>query len=308
MPAFSVDESLVIDAPLAQVRESLLDFRQWPAWSPWICAEPDCKIEYAADGKSYHWEGAIIGSGSMKILREQDSRIDYDLQFLKPFKSKAKVNFELLQEGADRTKVHWRMESSMPFFLFFMVKKTQALISSDYRRGLQRLKDFIERGEVQAKLEFPGASEGLDTQFLGLRKLSKISEIAAVSEGQFERLAAELERLGLEPSGPPMTISHSFDPVQDRLAYTLAIPVAKPVQGHGEAFVSERIKLERCYKIVLRGPYRHLASAWACGMMHAQAKVFRSDTAADKVERYLNDPQRVPEQELCTELLFPMRS
>ncbi len=41
----------------------LSDFKQWPQWSPWLIMEPDCRLDYATDGKSYSWVGKRIGAG-----------------------------------------------------------------------------------------------------------------------------------------------------------------------------------------------------------------------------------------------------
>lgn len=307
MPAFEVDESVEINAPLDAVKSSILDFRAWSAWSPWVCADPDCKLDYAQDKQSYSWDGQIIGAGGMKVKEVKDDAIYYDLEFLKPFKSKSKVDFQLHAVGDTRTRLHWRMQSSLPFFMFFMVKSMRAFISGDYRRGLLKLKDLLEQGKVPSELEFPGVGQGLETAYFGIRKVSTLGEIAKVTAQEMPRLYRELEQRGEAITGPAMTISHSFDPVEDRLAYTLALAVKAPLGDLGSDFVSDRIAMPRSYQVVHKGPYRHLANAWASGMMHERAKKFRPIKKADKIEVYLNDPETTPEQELLTRLHFPAR-
>jgi len=39
MPAFQVNKLIVINAPIATLRESLMDYKQWPSWSPWLITE-----------------------------------------------------------------------------------------------------------------------------------------------------------------------------------------------------------------------------------------------------------------------------
>lgn len=54
------------------------------------------------------------------MLTEKSESYDYlamDLQFLKPWKSFAKVAFHL-EESTLGTVVRWTMESRLPFFLF----------------------------------------------------------------------------------------------------------------------------------------------------------------------------------------------
>lgn len=47
MPAFQVKRSIIINAPVNDVKASLIDFRQWPIWSPWLIMEPETKLNYS---------------------------------------------------------------------------------------------------------------------------------------------------------------------------------------------------------------------------------------------------------------------
>lgn len=307
MPAFEVDESIEIQAPIAKVRAALLDFHGWPEWSPWICAEPQCKIDFASDGQSYAWDGKIIGAGNMKVIRSEDRAIYYDLEFQKPFKSRSKVDFQLEDHGEDRCTLRWRMQSSMPFFLFFMVKSTQAFVASDYRRGLARLKDKLELGKVNSSLSFPGVGKGIKTAYLGVRKACSIAEIGRITAVEMPRLMQELEERKVKVTGAPMNISHSFDPVKDRLAFTLALPVSEVLGDLGSDLVSDILDIPKSYKVVHKGAYHHLANAWASGVMHERAKCFSPQRRADKVEVYVSDPGSTAPEALITELHFPAK-
>jgi len=56
----------------------------------------------------------------MQITSEEENKIiKSDLQFLKPWKSFARVNFMLEPQG-EGTKVSWTMESKLPFFMFWI--------------------------------------------------------------------------------------------------------------------------------------------------------------------------------------------
>jgi len=90
MPKMKIAKTKQINAPISKVFAILNDMSSWSKWSPWLIMDPDAKVEVAADNKSYSWDGDRVGSGHMKILREHDNRtVDYDLTFLKPWKSKA---------------------------------------------------------------------------------------------------------------------------------------------------------------------------------------------------------------------------
>ena len=91
MPKMNVAKSITINAPQQKIKEFLADFHNWTNWSPWLICEPEATINYADNGKYYKWEGNRVGGGEMKVTAEKDNRIDYDLTFLKPWKSRPQL-------------------------------------------------------------------------------------------------------------------------------------------------------------------------------------------------------------------------
>jgi uncharacterized protein YndB with AHSA1/START domain len=145
---FTVQRSIVISKPADSVFASVSDFSTWPSWSPWLSQEPDCPAEIeGAPGKPGHtqsWDGKKIGSGRMELTEVVPGRrLDYDLFFIKPWKSRSKAAFAFEKEG-QATRVTWFMEGTLPLFLFFMKKKMTAMVGSDYERGLVMLKELLE--------------------------------------------------------------------------------------------------------------------------------------------------------------------
>lgn len=306
MPKYSVVETVTVDAPADKVRDIVRDFKQWPPWSPWLSAEPSCPIEYSEDGKSYSWDGKIIGSGKMQLLAESLDKFDYKLFFFKPFKSQADVSFKFAEEGG-KTKVSWTMDSSMPFFMFFLVKMMKAWISSDYKRGLAKLKDYAETGTVPSKNEFEGVGAGLNSAYVGLRGKCAIDDMGDDMASKYGRLKKWLEESGTKASAAPLSIYHKFDMVGGTTDYTAAIPVEKVPSDLPPDFVVGTLNAPKTFKVKHVGAYRHLGSAWSAGMMHGRAKAYKTAKGHDPYELYLNDPESTPEAELVTEIHFPAR-
>ncbi len=98
---------------------------------------PEAQVTVSADPKSvgstYEWKGNIMAQ--VRLLTETHSRqlIDDELLFLKPFKSKAQVRFELAPTSRG-TKLTWVMDSSLPWFMFWMIPMMKTFIGMDYRR------------------------------------------------------------------------------------------------------------------------------------------------------------------------------
>jgi|TARA_B110000438_G_scaffold206565_2_gene198288 uncharacterized protein YndB with AHSA1/START domain len=118
MPKFAVSKSIDISKPIEETYACVRDFRTWPTWSPWLITEPEAAMVYAPDGKSYSWDGAVVGSGEMELLSESHpKRLRYQLTFLKPWKSISAVSFHFESTEAG-SRVTWTMNGSLPFFSF----------------------------------------------------------------------------------------------------------------------------------------------------------------------------------------------
>lgn len=260
----------------------------------------------ADDGDSYRWEGEIVGAGQMEVISETpQQKIDYRLTFLKPWKSVAAVSFDFQDKGG-ATEATWTMNSSLPFFMFWMKNMMTAMIGVDYQRGLSMLKDYIETGSVPSKLEFPGKGRFQGASYLGIRTTRAIADIGERMDQDFKSLFAALESSGTSPSGKPITIYHKYDFVKGITEYTSGIPVeTQSVEPSGGMFLSE---IESCntYQVKHTGPYRHLGNAWSAGMAHERSKVFKLNKKIPPFEVYENDYREVAENELETTIHFPV--
>ena len=277
MPKFNVKESVIINAPLEKVHACVRDFKQWNAWSPWVMAEPDCQLKYDADGRSYSWDGKIIGSGENAIISENAPHaIEYRLVFQKPWKSVASVHFEFVErDGGVHTT--WSMESSIPFFLFWMKNMMAAFLGMDYRRGLEMLKDHVETGSVPSKLDFLGHQRFPGFRYVGVKAECSdddIGETMARTMGQVKRLVKENN---LPAAGQAFSVYHKFDPVKKLVVFTAGYAVSAELANLPAGMVAGEVRPGPVYSMKHTGPYRHLGNVWAAGMMHERAKVFRQN-------------------------------
>ena len=226
MPKFNVKKTVQIEAPVDKVYAIVRDFKQWPTWSPWLIMEPECVPDYSEHGRSYSWDGKIVGAGEMGIVSEQEGRsIDYRLVFLKPWKSVASVRFEFESKDGG-TQAIWSMEGSLPFFMFFMKNMMAAFVGMDYERGLKMLEDYAETGSVPSKLEFVGRETIKGFQYVGSKSGCSTDEIADAMEKAMGKVKAYMKEAGIEPAGKPFSIYHKFDPVKRIAIFTAGYPIA----------------------------------------------------------------------------------
>jgi uncharacterized protein YndB with AHSA1/START domain len=146
---YAVTRSAVVAAPPAAVYAVVVDFHQWDRWSPWAHLDPAQRSTIKGEGKgaTYDWSGnKDVGEGRMTIVEARpDQRVGIDLQFFKPFESRADTSFTLAPE-AGGCRVTWEMSGKQTvvertFGLFMDMEK---MIGGDFERGLASLKREVE--------------------------------------------------------------------------------------------------------------------------------------------------------------------
>lgn len=306
MPAFQVYRSIVINAPVSQVLETVRDFKTWSKWSPWLICDPECSLTFDSDGDGYSWEGPVAGSGGMRVESvHPHPEISYALTFLKPWKSTAKFQFQF-KEAKGGTEVTWKMQSSLPFFMFFMKQMMVAMIGRDYTRGLAMLKDFVETGSVPSVLSFSEVRFE-ERKFVGVKRSCSTSEIGESMEQDFERLNAWFDSSNVERVGAAFSIYHKRDLAKEHTEYTLGFPVLEPVGDLPDGIVNGVAPAIKTYAVKHTGPYRHLANAWSAGIMRGRSGIFKQNKKAAPFEIYETNPEKVQENEAVTTVHIPMR-
>jgi predicted transcriptional regulator YdeE/uncharacterized protein YndB with AHSA1/START domain len=307
MPKLNISKSIIIDAPVEKVFNAIDDFHTWSHWSPWLIQDPDAKVDVAADGKSYSWVGKRVGSGNMKITGEQkNGTITCDLNFLKPWKSFADVRFTTFPSESG-TKVTWFMNSSLPWFMFWMKKRMVAFVGMDYERGLNMLKDYVEDGEVHSRLDFKGYSDFPGCKYIAYKTSSFMETVGEDMTRDFEKIWAFMDGKTDLISGYPFSIYHKFDMVKGGVSYTSGVPVSSIPADLPEGMITGEIPATKIYTLEHTGSYRHLGNAWTTmhGMM--RLKEFKGKRGIHPFETYVNNPGEVPENELITRINFAVK-
>jgi effector-binding domain-containing protein len=267
--------------------------------------DPKAKVDISDDAKYYEWSGDRVGSGNMKITDEKPyASVDYDLTFLKPWKSKAKVRFEMHGHG-DHSHVTWTMDSSLPFFMFWMKKSMEGYVGMDYERGLLMLKDYVEHDKVLSKLEFPGIKDFEGCKFVGIRTQSNSNSMNTNMNNDFERLWNSVGQDGA--AGDAFTIYHKWDMMRDDIRYTACIPVKEIPGDLPKDMITGEIPHTSVHTIRHVGPYSHLGNAWSAQYNYHRGKVFKVNKKLDPFEVYLNSPGEVSDEELITDIHFPVK-
>jgi len=146
---FNVEKTIVIKKPVATVMGRVGNLNYYSQWNPWQQADPTAKNKITGtektSGHQYAWEGKKIGVGSLTLISMDEKHIHFDLEFLKPWKSKAKDNWLFEQWGDAETKVTWQNSGQLPWpiarLMGPMINKN---LNLQFDKGLSNLKTMCE--------------------------------------------------------------------------------------------------------------------------------------------------------------------
>lgn len=150
---YEVNRSIEIHKPLPEVFQYLKRIKNQNDWSPWKQKDPNMTQEYlGTDGEVgfiAKWEGnKDVGTGEQEITRiVENSRIDTDLRFFKPWKSQSNGYLIAEDAGSGITKVVWGFtgKNPIPFNVFMLFVDFEKAVGKDFEEGLTNLKAQLEK-------------------------------------------------------------------------------------------------------------------------------------------------------------------
>lgn len=150
---FSVQRSIVVQAPAEKIFPLISDFHRWTNWSPWENRDPAMKRSFSGSesgkGAVYAWDGnRNVGSGRMEILdASPPSKIIIKLDFFKPFEGHNTAEFSMLPRSDASTNINWVMHGPAPFMhrVMQLFMNFDTMIGKDFEAGLANLKGLVEK-------------------------------------------------------------------------------------------------------------------------------------------------------------------
>lgn len=149
---YTVERSVLIQAPDSTVYTQVADFNQWPSWSAWAKRDPESINRFEGSpstiGHSWYWKGEIVGEGQMTHIELiPNQKVVSKLEFFEP-QAMIAENIMQLEKAPSGTRVKMIMNGSLGYpveRLFGLV--IDDLIGPDFQEGLDALKAKIEGGE-----------------------------------------------------------------------------------------------------------------------------------------------------------------
>lgn len=147
---FAAARSLLIAAPRERIHALIDDLRQMNTWNPYALRDVGSQIRYSGPergpGATFEFDGTKSGSGSLRILESEASRIAMRLRMTKPIAADNRVEFTL-SPGDNATLVTWAMSGSqsLPARIMSIFIDCDRMVARDFDEGLHNLKAIAEK-------------------------------------------------------------------------------------------------------------------------------------------------------------------
>lgn len=146
---FNIEKTIVIHKPTEVVMNNVGDLHHYRDWNPWQQLDPSSKTTITGEPKTkghcYSWNGKKVGVGSLTLLSLDSKHIHFELEFIKPFASKAKDNWLFEPWGNEDTKVTWQNSGELPWPMArLMGPLLNKSLNKQFEQGLSNLKKMCE--------------------------------------------------------------------------------------------------------------------------------------------------------------------
>ena len=147
--SFNVEKSTIINRPINAVMSRIANLKDYALWNPWQQSDPTATNSITGTpgtpGHKYEWEGKKVGVGALTLNQMDDRNIHFDLEFFKPWKSKAKDNWHFEPIGSNETKVTWQNSGQLPWPVARMMGPMISKgLNKQFVEGLNNLKKLCE--------------------------------------------------------------------------------------------------------------------------------------------------------------------
>ncbi len=306
-----VEETRLIAAPIAEVYARVADFREWNAWNPWLEHEPQVQIALSGDPAGrrgrYAWDSERIGSCEIEnSILAHEERIKQRIVSRQPFKFHGNSRWTFVERDG-KTEVTWAFSGRVGFALRAFAQTVRSTIMLDFRYGLDRLAKLVEPADcaeaaTHYSLAYAGLREVDATRYVYRTYNGPLSGIGKAIDTGLAELLRELERNGKQPTDRPIA---AYVKTNNKLRTTVC-HFGYPMADAMADLPLRELPAHRAIVVRLTGRHSALEIAWYQAMQRLRIDGLKPDQRTPPFERYLNDPQDVPENERVTELHIPV--
>ena len=310
-----VERSVSIDAPPCVVFARVDGFRSFNEWSPFVALTPDSQYSY--EGPDFGVGAKMIWSseepdgepGSQEIVASTPcERIDIKIEFDEGDISEVAYLLEAENGG---TRLTWAFDADFGLNLFgryfgILLDRTLGPL---YDQGLTNLKRIVEG---LPKVDWSDIEIGITTVPSTTIAYSTGSssqdpgEIEKAFSTAFGGVAIFISTNKLQIAGPPLAIANYWD--ERGYGFDAGMPMSgSPTRGVGP---DSPVRMGETYggqvvRAVHVGPFSGMEATYL--KIEAFMAAYQLEENGRSWESYVSDPGSTPEEELVTEVYFPVK-
>ena len=305
-----LEQTRLIDAPLAAVYAMVADLHQWQLWNPWLAAESGATSTFYgnADGKGSRcaWDSATMGTGTIEQIRLQaPERIEQLVLLRHPFTVSGR-SYWTFDDQDGKTQVTWGLRGRVAFSMRAFAATVKGSLALDCRHALNQLASLLE----------PATAARYEIVHLGVRDVPSIRYVYRHYQGSINglpqamhdvtaELRQQLATAGVPVAGSPLAIYYKTNIKLRTTSCHIGIPIATP--DDFDAFPVRELAPHRAYVVRLKGHRAALEIAWFYAMQRLVAKKIAPDQRLPPFESYLVDDDHATGNGAVTELYLPVR-
>lgn len=311
---YNLEENILINSPIKTVWENVVFFANSQKWSPWLILDTNCKSKITWEdwtlSAKYSWDWEFVWAWEQFHTEIVEySEIKSKVVFLKPFKNIWEVYFKF-EEIDWKTKVTWWMNSSVPFFIFFLKNMISKMISRDYRRWLKMLKWLCEKWGLNTKSDLEKNVLVDSFYWFWIKNNANTENIWEKMHSDITKLFEIAKEKDIKMINMLSFSTQKSDVMNWFFEYIVSFKVSK------EDFdkIEENWDLEKGYfdwsnsiKVTHTWSYDYLENSWTLWMSSLRTLKLKKNKKLNPFEVYLNDPNSVEEKDLKTDIYIPIK-
>ncbi|WP_028308252.1 GyrI-like domain-containing protein [Desulfitibacter alkalitolerans] len=137
---------------------------------------------------------------------------------------------------------------------------------------------------------------------LSIRKRTSVDKLSDEIGKAYGVIMEYMNEVGEQPLEAPFVAYYNLD--MSDLDVEMGFPVSKPIAGRGDINQS-KIPASRCVSYLYKGPYNGMEPVYNAMTQWIAEQGYTPTGIA--YEYYFNSPNEVPESELLTKIVFPLK-
>lgn len=305
---YKIQQTILVNAPVELVFETVNDYKTWNHWAPWIVSDTaaiasSSTVTTGVDA-TFSWKSAL-GNGTVKKRASLVNKSIYELLDIEGIGTMEGVwQFKQVSDGVEITR---ELSGKYSFFDIFLNQNTTNSIEKIASQSLALLHAYVQNEQQKFTVESVGVATVAIDFYVYLTTTSPFNEIHTKTEELLTSLKAIIKNHQLVENGNAFNIYHHRDSVQKTVYFSTAIPIQEPLNLSDKTILVDNLSSQRVFKTVLKGNYSNLPLAWKTAYKNLELAGFKINKKSKPLEVFVTNSKEITNSaKWITEIYIPI--